>query len=329
MSAGPATSPPLCLLQVHAHPDDEASKGAATTARYADEGVRNVLVCCTGGEEGDILNPAMESPEVRESLAEVRRAELDESVKIIGYAALHRLGYRDSGMPDTEANAEPRQLRQRGPRRGGRAARRGPPPRAAPGDHHLRRGPEPLPPPRSPAGPRHHDPRLRARRRTRPGIPRPARRGSRRSCTTPTASPAGGSWSMHRWFLERGEESPYADWASKITDEHDIRVTTRIDVGRWMGVGREALLAHRTQVAEDGFWFKMPLDDLRLVHPWEEYQRARIAGRHRPSRRARASRPTSSPGCADRRAALIAPRLIAGLASHGRPRTVRRPWPGP
>ena len=48
----------LCLLQVHAHPDDEASKGAGTTARYAAEGVRNVLVCCTGGEAGDILNPA-------------------------------------------------------------------------------------------------------------------------------------------------------------------------------------------------------------------------------------------------------------------------------
>ena len=80
---------------------------------------------------------------------------------------------------------------------------------------------------------------------------------------------------MHRWFLDRGEESPYADWASKISDDHDIRVTTRIDVGPWMGVGREALLAHRTQVAETGFWFKMPLDDLRLVHPWEEYQRSR------------------------------------------------------
>jgi len=38
----------LCLLQIHAHPDDEASKGAGTSAKYAAEGVRNVLVCCTG-----------------------------------------------------------------------------------------------------------------------------------------------------------------------------------------------------------------------------------------------------------------------------------------
>ena len=64
---------PLSLLTVHAHPDDEASKGASTVARYKAEGVRTTLVCCTGGEEGDILNPAMDTPEVRERIDEVRR----------------------------------------------------------------------------------------------------------------------------------------------------------------------------------------------------------------------------------------------------------------
>ena len=53
---------PLCILTVHAHPDDEASKGAGTIARYQAEGVHTVLVCCTGGEEGEILNPAMDRP---------------------------------------------------------------------------------------------------------------------------------------------------------------------------------------------------------------------------------------------------------------------------
>ena len=48
------------LLAVHAHPDDESSKGAATMARYADQGVRVVVVTCTGGEAGEILNPAMD-----------------------------------------------------------------------------------------------------------------------------------------------------------------------------------------------------------------------------------------------------------------------------
>jgi len=97
----------LCLLQVHAHPDDEASKGAGTTARYAAEGVRNVLVCCTGGEAGDILNPAVEHPGSPEAMHALRMAELDESVRVLGYDALHLLGYHDSGMPDTETNARP------------------------------------------------------------------------------------------------------------------------------------------------------------------------------------------------------------------------------
>ncbi|MBC8103371.1 MAG: PIG-L family deacetylase, partial [Cytophagales bacterium] len=50
---------PLCLLTVHAHPDDEASKGAPTCAMYKAQGVRTVLVCCTGGEEGDLQNPLL------------------------------------------------------------------------------------------------------------------------------------------------------------------------------------------------------------------------------------------------------------------------------
>ena len=97
----------LCLLSVHAHPDDEASKGAPTVARYHAEGVQAVLVCCTGGEEGDILNPAMDTPEVRADIGRVRMAELKASTDIIGYDETVLLGYRDSGMPDTEANARP------------------------------------------------------------------------------------------------------------------------------------------------------------------------------------------------------------------------------
>src|SRR6186997_19741 len=84
---------PLCLLTVHAHPDDEASKGAPTVARYSAEGVRAVLVCCTGGEEGDIHNPAMDTPEVRENIGTVRAAEVTESARIIGYGELVMLGY--------------------------------------------------------------------------------------------------------------------------------------------------------------------------------------------------------------------------------------------
>src|SRR5215471_7788100 len=98
---------PLSLLAVHAHPDDEASKGAATVARYHAEGVHCVLVCCTGGEEGEILNKAMDRPEVKERLHEVRMEELAAATAIIGYDETVLLGYRDSGMKDSPANANP------------------------------------------------------------------------------------------------------------------------------------------------------------------------------------------------------------------------------
>src|SRR6516225_1262845 len=97
-----------CLLTVHAHPDDEASKGPGTVARYHAEGVHTVLVCCTGGEAGDILNPAMDRPDVRSRLQEVRLKELDLAASIIGYDEVVLLGYRDSGMPGTPENSDPR-----------------------------------------------------------------------------------------------------------------------------------------------------------------------------------------------------------------------------
>ena len=67
-----------------------------------------MLVCCTGGEAGDILNPAMDRPEVRENLHAVRMDELRRATEIIGYDEVVMLGYRDSGMPDSPENADPR-----------------------------------------------------------------------------------------------------------------------------------------------------------------------------------------------------------------------------
>ncbi len=66
----------LRLMAVHAHPDDESSKGAATMAKYAANGARVMVVTLTGGERGDILNPAMDLPEVHGRIHEVRRDEM-------------------------------------------------------------------------------------------------------------------------------------------------------------------------------------------------------------------------------------------------------------
>ena len=59
-------------MAVHAHPDDESSKGAATMARYVDEGVEVLVVTCTGGERGSILNPSLQGrPEIDANIAEL------------------------------------------------------------------------------------------------------------------------------------------------------------------------------------------------------------------------------------------------------------------
>ena len=69
-------------MAVHAHPDDESSKGAATMARYAAEGNEVLVVTLTGGERGDILNPAMDIPGVRERMSDVRKEEMAAAAAI-------------------------------------------------------------------------------------------------------------------------------------------------------------------------------------------------------------------------------------------------------
>lgn len=98
---------PLVLLCVHAHPDDEVTSTGGVLARYAEEGVRSVVVTATGGERGEIVGPGMDPDEVRPRLAEVRRAELATALELLGAEGLRFLGYRDSGMVGTEGNDDP------------------------------------------------------------------------------------------------------------------------------------------------------------------------------------------------------------------------------
>ena len=98
----PQPGEPLRLMAVHAHPDDESSKGAATMARYVSEGVEVLVVSCTGGELGDVLNPALAHDEqVMANIAEVRRAEMAEAVRILGIQHVW-LGFHDSGLPEPD-----------------------------------------------------------------------------------------------------------------------------------------------------------------------------------------------------------------------------------
>jgi mycothiol S-conjugate amidase len=265
----------LCVLSVHAHPDDEASKGASTMARYGAEGIRTVLVTCTGGEAGDILNPAADSEEARNDLAAVRRRELDESVRIIGYDALHLLGYRDSGMAGTESNAHPDTfananlddavgrlvaiVREERPQVIVGYARD----RVYVHPDHLRV---------------HEISVLAFERAGDPEwYPESGEAWTPSKLYFSSGFTRARIHSMHDWFVARGEESPFTQWIERMETEapEEDPTTTRIDISEYVSVGREALMAHRTQVAPDSFFFKVPVEVARDMYPWEDYTLAR------------------------------------------------------
>jgi LmbE family N-acetylglucosaminyl deacetylase len=95
------------VLLVHAHPDDECVATGGSIARLVAEGVD--LVTCTDGAEGEVHDPTLDPDEARPRLAAIRAQELACSVDALGGGAIHQhlLGYRDSGMIGTDANAHP------------------------------------------------------------------------------------------------------------------------------------------------------------------------------------------------------------------------------
>ncbi len=260
----------LRLLSIHAHPDDESSKGAATTAKYTDHGVHATLVCCTGGEEGDILNPAVDVPEVRNDLLNVRMAELQAATDIIGYHRVEMLGYRDSGMKDSEANEHEDCFW------------------AAPIDESAHRFAALLRDARphvvisygDPMGGYDHPDHVRVWEITDPAIEMAA---------DPNADLDGEPWqvlklynsiwsrqrmvAMHEKFLELGLESPFEDWWFERED-HDHMITTSIDIVGWYQRRSDALLAHATQVdPTSAFWFGLPADAMAELNQVETFTR--------------------------------------------------------
>ncbi|NBU15771.1 MAG: mycothiol conjugate amidase Mca [Actinobacteria bacterium] len=270
---------PLCLLTVHAHPDDEASKGASTVARYFAEGVRTVLVCCTGGEEGDLQNPSLREPgqpfhgltpeQEKALLAEVRPRELARSVEIIGFSALHMLGYRDSGMAGTPPNEHPDCFHQADlDEATGRLVRiiRAERPQVILTYNDDQRGyphPDHL---------RVHDTSLLAFERA----------------GDPSWYPeAGEPWqpqkmyytlwakervvAVHEALIAKTGESPFSeDWLNRPSQDH--RITTRLHLPGYLSARSESLRAHATQVDPSSVSPNHHADDeLASVYPWEDW----------------------------------------------------------
>src|SRR5688500_4597848 len=97
-------APRATLVSFHAHPDDECIVTGGTIARAARDGHRVVLVFATRGEVGEVPDGFLEPGE---SLADRREAEARRAAEILGVDRVEFLGYRDSGMADTDTMHDP------------------------------------------------------------------------------------------------------------------------------------------------------------------------------------------------------------------------------
>ena len=89
------------VLMIWAHPDDETYLAGGLSAVLTDAGQRVVCITATRGEAGVSGSAAT----VRDELAEVRTAELEEALRILGVEEHHWLDYPDGGCADIDADS--------------------------------------------------------------------------------------------------------------------------------------------------------------------------------------------------------------------------------
>ena len=266
----------LRLMCVHAHPDDESSKGAATMARYAREGVDVLVVTLTDGSRGSVLNPAMDRPEVLGNITAVRAAEMDRAREILGVRQVF-LGFVDSGLP--EGDPLP------------------PLPEGCFAIGDLQEQTEAL---------------VRVVRQQRPhvmttydengGYPHPdhirchvVSVAAFEAAGDPDRFPdAGEPWQpsklyynltfhksrlekLHDAMLAAKVDSPYGEWLTSWEDKPGDaeRLTTSVPCAEFFGVRDAALIAHATQVDPTGRWFACPIELQQSTWPYEDFQLAR------------------------------------------------------
>ena len=280
MTASSSTPATLRLLAVHAHPDDESSKGAATMAMYAASGVEVMVATCTDGSRGDIQNPAVEGqPHPKRDMAGVRRLEMEQAAKVLGIRQ-RWLGFVDSGLP--EGDPLP-------PLPAGSFATQPLEIAAAPLVRLVR----------------DFKPQVIISYDENGGYPHPDHIMAHRVAVEAFAAAGdpdrypdtGDAWEPSKLYYDRafsperfralhfaleeaGLQSPYAErlaaWLESDAEGHTPPpaghpTTTQIDCGDYFEVRDDALRAHRTQVDPLGFFFAVAPEMQRRAWPWEDY----------------------------------------------------------
>lgn len=92
------------LLLSLAHPDDESFGSGGLIARYVAEGAEVYYLCATNGDVGTVAPELLNG---YNSVAELRLAELDKASAVLGFKKVFKLGYKDSGMMNSDLNNDP------------------------------------------------------------------------------------------------------------------------------------------------------------------------------------------------------------------------------
>jgi len=266
----------LRLMAVHAHPDDESSKGAATTARYAAEGVEVLVVTCTGGERGSILNDAYPgSPAEGAEMAAVRREEMAAAARALGVRQ-HWLGFVDSGLP--EGDPLP-------PLPEGCFALVPLEAAAAPLVELVRAFRPHVITTYDPSGGYPHPDHIMSHKvadEAYHAAGDPERYRGHGEPWAPLKLYYNHDFSLHRMrtvheaLVAAGHESPFGDWVESraMREVPERPVTTRITCAEHFGARDEALRSHATQIDPSGFFFAVPRDLEAAIWPVEEYELA-------------------------------------------------------
>ena len=266
----------LRLMAVHAHPDDESSKGAATTAKYAAEGVDVLVVSCTGGERGDVLNT--QHPPVEgglDGMREYRKHEMAAAAAALGVQ--HRwLGFVDSGLP--EGDPLP-------PLPEGCFALVPLEEASAPLVQLVREFRPHVMTTYDPSGGYPHPDHIMCHKVSVEAFEAagdPERYVGRGEPWTPSKLYYNHGFSLvrmravHDALVAAGRESPFGDWidSRQAREVPEREVTTRIEASAYFGQRDAALRAHATQIDPDGFFFAVPRELEIAQWPTEEYELA-------------------------------------------------------
>lgn len=266
----------LRLMAVHAHPDDESSKGAATTAMYAAHGVDVLVVTCTGGERGDVLNPSYGTVDGGiEGMRAVRTAEMAAAAQALGVRQ-HWLGFVDSGLP--EGDPLP-------PLPDGCFALQPLEVASAPLVELVREFRPHVMTTYDPSGGYPHPDHIMCHRVAYEAYHAAGdaeRYPDRGEPWTPLKLYYNHGFSMKRMramhdaLVAAGRESPFGDWidSRQAREIPERTATTFVPVADYFPQRDAALRAHATQIDPDGFFFAIPREIELAQWPTEEYELA-------------------------------------------------------